>query len=367
LTPNHVCVAHTTTYFLALTLSYLFYQLDQKYQQRAGGAAGGSGQQLTPAELNARYGNTDAMQLQQHTEQMRRNQVQLSQQRVPGNTSAYYAAMQQQQQQLIIQQQRAEMQRLANQQTQDKQQLKLRLQSTLSQTLAAQGATDGQIYDHLKRELDLQTEKHRQELLVMQARHSVVAQQTPHLQLLQMQQQLQQQQQQQQQQLLPTQQLLLQQQQQQLQQQQQQQMRLQQQQQQQQQQQLLPTQQLLLQQQQQQLQQQQQQQMRLQQQQQQQQQQLQLQKSQQQQLNQQQLLQRQQQQKQQQTQPQSQKGWKEDVTNTDRMLVMRRMQGITPRSMIELQTLEHAYIMQSTNVADYMSEEKLRKFLLSKA
>jgi hypothetical protein len=317
LIPNHVCVAHTTTYFLALTLSYLLYQLDQKYQQRAGGAAGGSGEQLTPAELNARFGYTEAMQQQQYTEQMRRNQLQLSQQRVPGNTPAYYAAMQQQQQQqLIIQQQRAEMQRLANQQAQDKQQLQLRLQSTLSQTLAAQGATDGQIYHHLKRELDLQTEKHRQELLVMQARHSVVAQQTPHLQLLQMQQQ--------QQQLLPHQQLLLQQQQQQL---QQQQMRLQQQQQQQ----------------------------------------IQLQKSQQQQLNQQQLLQRQQQQKQQQTQPQSQKGWKEDVTNADRMQVMRRIQVITSCTMKKLQILEHAYIMQSTNVADYMSEEKLKEFLLSKA
>jgi hypothetical protein len=249
------------------------------------------------------------MQQQQYAEQMRRNQLQLSQQRVPGNTPAYYAALQQQQ--------RAELQRLVNQQAQDRQQLQLRLQSTLSQTLA-QGATDGQIYHHMKREMDLQTEKHRQELLLTQSRHSVAAQQTPHQQLLQMQQQLQQQQHQhQQQQLLPHQQLLLQQQQ------QQQQIRLQQQQQQQQQ--------------------------------------MQLQKAQQQQ-----LLQRQQQQQKQAQQP-SQKGWKENVTNTDRMLVMRRIQVVTSCTTQKLQTLEHAYIMQSTNIADYMSEEKLKQFLVSKA
>ena len=286
----------STPFISPLRIFSFHYQLDQKYQQRAGGTAGGSGEQLTPAELNARYGFTDAMQQQQYTEQMRKNQLQMSQQRVPNNQTAYYATLQQQQ--LILLQQRAEMQQLARQQAQEKQQLQLQFQSTVSPSLAAQGATDDQIYQHLKREMDLQTEKFRQQLLLTQARHSAVAQQAS--------------QQQQQQQL---------------------QMRLQQHQQQQQQQQ-----------------------------------QMQLLRGQQQQINQQQMQQQQQQQqqRQQQAQPTAKREWKDSVTNADRTVVMRRIQLITAYSMEKLQTLEHAYILQSTSLGDYMSEEMLNKYLVSK-
>jgi hypothetical protein len=285
-------IPHTplsTPFISPFRIFSLHYQLDQKYQQRAGGTAGGSGEQLTPAELNARYGFTDAMQQQQYTEQMRKNQLQMSQQRVPNNQPAYYATLQQQQ--LILLQQRAEMQQLARQQAQEKQQLQLQLQSTVSPSLAAQGATDDQIYQHLKREMDLQTEKFRQQLILTQARHSAVAQQAS-----QQQQQLQ---------------------------------------------------------------------LRLQQhQQQQQQQQMQLLRGQQQQMNQQQM--QQQQQRQQQAQPTAKREWKDSVTNADRTVVMRRIQLITAYSMEKLQTLEHAYILQSTSLGDYMSEEMLNKYLVSK-